>query len=156
MPQLSKQADEKLNELSRKIGSQKQIIDIAQHQHDDAWAEAIDILAEFGETRFIADDGHYLQLQSRENKPKLDEAALERVLRAHCQDQRISFEDIWDQITDRKVNAEKLEEFVMRGRIPASLLVECLQPVPPTPARAHPLWTAEDKNRAVVLGIKKG
>lgn len=146
MQQLSKKADKALNELSSLIGKAEGLIQVCQKEKDNNWEQVKNLLREFDVERFIANDGSYLQLQRRQPGPKLNEDLLKGKLSTR----------IWEAITVRKVDPALLESAVLEGLIPQDVMEECLTETPPTEARVRQPWTAEDKNRARVLGLVEG
>lgn len=154
LKQISPQADKILHKLSREIGRADGIIKEATKEFDDAWVAVFDLMAEFDtDGRFIADDGHYLQRQSRQGSPKLDEAKLEQLLRDEFDYQK--FSRIWNLITDRKVNTLKLEQAVQAGKIPAKFLEVAITMPPLTYARVRRPWSREDAEKARIFGVEK-
>lgn len=153
--QISTQADKNLNKLSREIGRAETLIEEGTKLKDDSWKDVFDAFSEFDidEPKFIADDGFTLTQQSRQGKPKLDEAKLEQMLKEEIGDQG-KFNRLWDQITDRKVNTLKLEQAVQAGKIPAKVLETAITMPPLTYARVRRVWSKEDAEKARIFGVE--
>lgn len=154
--QFGPKTDEKLNQLNIRIGYAEEKIAEATEWKDEAWQEAFDIFDEFGREgksgRFIANDGHYLFKQPVNRAPKLDETKLYALLYERFPAGRAK--QVWDSITERKVNSVALEQAVQQHKIPAELVDQCLTVPETTYSRIRKPWTKEDQERAVVLGIK--
>lgn len=101
-PQISQQADERMNQLSAVIGRAKLRIQKFQRVHDNAWEECFSILDEFNtdETaRFIARDGHTIQRQRRQRSEFLNEEALHNAMLV-----AYGNEEKWFRVTEPVLN----------------------------------------------------
>lgn len=155
MKQISPQADKSLHKLSREIGRAEALIEEGTKIKDESWTEVFEAFQEFAveEPKFIADDGFTLTRQSRQGQPKLDEAKLEQMLREEMNES--TFNRLWNQITDRKVNTLKLEQAVQAGKIPAHILESAITMPPLTYARVRRPWSKEDAEKAGIFGVEK-
>lgn len=155
MPQFTKAIDVKLNGLSREIGAAVKDIEEATQRKDQSWNDVIVYFDEVGQNdfspRFIAEDGHYLQLQAREGKPSLDEDMLQALIYQRFPKAEAS--KIWNSITKRVLDNTALEAAVRTGKVPEELVSECMTPAKVSYARIRNKWTKEDRERARILGI---
>lgn len=152
--QISPAADRKLNTMSRKIGQADVVIEEQTNIKKRAWEEIDETLQEFNKSdvRFLADDGEYLTLSLRRGKVSLDEKMLSLKLQA-LKDSSAKFRALWRSITVPVVDPNLLESARNAGKIPQEILNECLTTGADTIAHLRQPWTADDKNRARVLGI---
>lgn len=154
--QISPQADKSLHKLSREIGRAEALIEEGTQLKDESWKEVFEAFSEFDveEPKFIADDGFTLTRQSRQGSPKLDEAKLEELLKQEFPETS-TFNRLWNQITDRKVNTLKLEQAVQAGKVPAHILETAITMPPLIYARVRRAWTKQDAERAHIFGVEK-
>lgn len=153
-PQISPTADAKLHGISRRIGEADVVIEEKTLDKKRAWDEFEETLQEFGkpEARFLADDGEYLALSVRKGKTELDPGVLSQKLQA-LKDSAPKFRALWNQITVRTIDYTLLEQARLAGKIPQDVLDACITTKPDTIAHLRQPWTADDKNRAQVLGV---
>lgn len=157
MNQISARSDKLLNKASRELGEAEALIEAGTLKKDNAWESINETFNEHGlegkETRFIADDGFYLQRQERNGSPKLDEEKLEALIFQTYP--KAEANRIWNSITVRKVDGVKLEAAERTGKLSASLIHECITPAKKTYARIRQPWTKEDKEKAQIFGVTK-
>lgn len=157
MAQFSEHIDNTLNRLSNEIKFAKDTIAEQTGKHDAAWTEAFDLFDELGlegkEARFLAKNGHTLHRSRREGSPSLDEKLLQQKLEEKFGP--LKAKRIWNTLVIGHVDSRLLEVAVLQGRIPQSIVDECLTPGKETFSRLFPEWTKEDRERAEILGIRK-
>lgn len=148
-------ADQTLNGLSRKIGKATDDITAAEASKKNAWEKVLEIGAEFaregGDLRFVANDGYTLAPTTRSGSPRLDEKRLKKLIDANLPRAAA----IWKSITEPHVNTTLLEQAIQSGKIPATLVDECLTVPEPTLVRNRVKWTKEDNQKAEIFGIVK-
>lgn len=152
--QISPSADAKINGISRRIGQNDVVIEEATRDNKLAWEQFEETLHEFNkpDTRFLADDGEYMVLSLRKGKVELDPGVLSQKLQA-MKDTNAQFRALWNAITVRTVDFTLLEQARIAGKIPQSVLDECITQKPDTVAHLRQPWAKDDKTRAQVLGI---
>jgi hypothetical protein len=155
--QISIQADQRLNLLSRQIHHSEEKIEQAIQDKDQSWEMVMGVFDEFdlagAERRFIADDGFYLYLQERNSSPKLDEEKLHALIFQNYSPAKAN--RIWNSITTQKIDTTKLEAAQQLGKIDANLINQCIKPGTKSFARIHNEWTKDDRERAAIFGIEK-
>lgn len=157
MDQISKKTDKALNGLSEKIGAAVAKIEEGEAEKEEAWNEVKDIFAEHGleagpKARFIAKDGFTIKLTKRAGRDKLNQDLL--WLRLVEEKGIYVAKAIWDYITTPIVDTAKLEAAVIDGSITEELLKPCITTGEGSEPRIREEWTKEDRERAVVFGIK--
>lgn len=156
MNQFSNLADTILDRLSVEIGEAEKKIEEGEKEKDNAWVEIFDLFDEFGkedkEARFIASDGHTLSRQMRQRTSKLDSDAVKRAVFDFYN--TVIANRVWNSITDRVVNPEKLSEALLHGKISIEAVKDLLPKTTTAPARVRTEWTKEDKERAAIFGIR--
>lgn len=153
MNQLSKQIDKRLNELSREIGEEEEVIGTATKHFDEMWEECFSLMGEVDKDWFLAEDGFVLSKQKRDKKPLLDEAKLYNELLKIYGKQKMR--KVWANITKRVVDTTLLEKAVQDRIVDAAIIVECVTEQPPSYARVRRPWSRKDEERAVIFGVKK-
>lgn len=157
MPQISKDADVKMNKLSRDIGKAEVKIAEGTTEKDAAWTEAFEILDEFDTeegAKFITDDGHTLTRQRRQSAPRLNEDLLVQKLKAMPNMTDKKFQNLWGRITTRTIMSELLEVAVREGKVPLQIVQECMTVPAPTSARIRREWTKDDAEKAKIFGVE--
>lgn len=153
MKQISANADKELNKLSRDIGKAEAQIKEGTELKDTSWDKVFEWMSEFdSDPKFIADDGHTLTRQSRQGSPKLDEEKLYQLLVANLPPAKMK--NLWNQITERKINSLKLEQAVQAGKIPAKFLETAITMPPLIYARVRRAWSKEDAEKARMYGVE--
>lgn len=153
MAQISPKADVELNALSRIIGQAEETIKLGTEAKDTSWDKVFDLMAEFDQPYFLADDGYTLVRQKRQGSPKLDEGELYMQLLLRFPKSKV--DKIWNAITDQKVNSVKLEAAVQNGVVPPDVLDKAISEPDPTYARVRSKWSKQDEERARIFGIEK-
>ena len=154
--QFGPKTDAKLNSLSRYIGSAEERIEEATEAKNKAWENVFEFMDEFAkegkQARFLASDGYFLFKQPVNRTPKLDETKLYELIQEKYSVSKAKA--IWETITERKVSSIALEQAIQSHKLPAELVDRCLTVPETTYSRIRKLWTKEDIERAVVLGIQ--
>jgi hypothetical protein len=148
--QLSDRTDKLMNALSERIGFDEFLLQHFGADKDAAWEEVLAFMEEHDIPRFIAEDGHYLQKQNRQQSPKINEEMLKQRLEAW---NPTGFARLWNSVTVKRPDPTLLEKAIQRGRIPAEILHMCMEVPPLGYARVRKEWTKDDWNRAVVFDV---
>ena len=154
--QFGPETDAHLNALSKYIGTAEADIELATERKDIFWSEVFDTMDEFAkegkQAKFLASDGYFLFKQPVNRAPKLDETKLYALLYEKYPAGRAK--QLWDIVTERKVNSVALEQAIQQHKIPAELVDQCLTVPETTYNRIRKLWSKDDIDRAVMLGIQ--
>ena len=152
MTQISKKADAELDQLSKDLGVAAKKIAEGTQEHDDAWVKIYDTFEEFGQTRFLANDGYYLYKQQNNPSPKLDPVALKNLIFERYPERKAK--QIWAAITEPVVSSTLVEQAIQKHLLDATLVTECINTPESTYSRIRREWTKEDYNRAKIFEIQ--
>lgn len=153
MNQIGPTVDAKLNKASVDIGAAKALIEQKEKELAEVWELVFNLFDEGSSIdRFVASDGYTLVRQWSESPATIDEARLKEDIFAAYDSARAT--RIWNDITDRRVNRDKLSHLVVRGRLDSALVAKHIGAKGKRASRVRREWTKEDKEKAAIFGIE--